>query len=267
MPELRRPTVTLHYEDTGASGTNGGPVLVFLHGWCDDSGTWARTIQHFKATNRCIAPEMRGHGASGTPGDCCYSAEALVNDVVALCQALGVTRPVIIGHSFGGYLAAEIARRFPGFARGVVVEDQALDLRGFGSRMREMEPVIRGRDSHMAFRTGMFESMITPLMNAESRAVIERAKEKTPIEVALALWAPLFEFTPDELGERSDLLMEALANQPSMSIEHEPSPEYHAQLETHAPDAATRVIECGHWIHLERPAEFRAEVRDFLSAV
>lgn len=266
MPELQRPTVTIHYEDTGAGPAN-APTLVFLHGWCDGAASWARTVQYFKATHRCIAPDMRGHGGSGMPTDLGYSHEALGNDVIALCQSLGVDHPVLIGHSFGGYLAAEISRRFPGFARGIVVEDQALDLRGFGSQMREMEAAIRTPGTHMAFRNALFESMITPLMSAEARSLVTRLKDTTPVVVGQALWAPLFEFTPEELGERSDALMAALANQPSMSIEHAESPEYHAQLYQHAPNAATRVIECGHWIHLERPVEFRAEVHDFLSMV
>jgi pimeloyl-ACP methyl ester carboxylesterase len=266
MPELQRPTVTLHYEEAGESAAP-APVLVFLHGWCDGSPSWKDTIAEFSADYRCIAPDMRGHNLSSLPLDHCYSAEALSNDVVALCQSLGIEHPVLIGHSFGGYLAAEISRRFPTFPRAIVVEDQPLDLRGFGEQMRAVEPVIRSPESHMVFRTGFYDSMVTEKMPAESGAVIRAMKDKTPVDVGLALWAPLFEFTRDEMAERSDLLMKALNNQPSLSIEHAEAPEYHATLASHAPYAATRVIESGHWIHLEQPAEFRAELRDFLSVV
>lgn len=37
MPELTRPTVTLHYEDSGGPGQ----AIIFLHGWCDGSRSWA----------------------------------------------------------------------------------------------------------------------------------------------------------------------------------------------------------------------------------
>lgn len=266
MPEFERPTVKLHYEDAGTSSAP-APVLVFLHGWCDASPSWADTAAEFASDYRCIVPDMRGHGLSGLPLDCCYSAEALSNDVVALCASLGVEQPVLIGHSFGGYLAAEIGRRFPRFARAIVVEDQPLDLRGFGEQMRALESVIRSPESHMAFRNGFYESMVTEKMPPAGREVTRRTSDATPIEVALALWAPLFEFTAEEMAERSDLLINALTSQPSLSIEHAAAPEYHAALAAHAPYAATRVIESGHWIHLERPAEFNAELRDFLSVV
>ncbi|MGH2632428.1 MAG: alpha/beta fold hydrolase, partial [Tepidiformaceae bacterium] len=60
MPTFERPTVTLHYEDTGGDG----PALVFLHGWCDSAESWASTIEAFRSGFRCIAPDMRGHGQS-----------------------------------------------------------------------------------------------------------------------------------------------------------------------------------------------------------
>jgi pimeloyl-ACP methyl ester carboxylesterase len=115
MPELNRPTVSLNYEDEGS----GDPALVFLHGWCDSSSVWAETTAALSTRHRCLAPDMRGHGQSGQPRDFCYAAEALANDVVAVCEAAAVTRPVLIGHSFGGMLAAVVAARSPGFARAL----------------------------------------------------------------------------------------------------------------------------------------------------
>ncbi len=262
MPSLERPTVSLHYEDTGA-----GQPVVFLHGWCDSSATWAATMNEFARDYRCLAPDMRGHGRSGLPFDHAFTPETLTNDLVAVCEAAGVQAPILVGHSYGGYLAAETARRFPGFARAVVVEDQQLALRPFVEQMRSIEPVLRGRDSHMAFRRQWFETMVSPAMPAADRAVIEAAKEATPPDVALGLWALMFEFTLDEISERADALMAALGRQPSLSIESAPAPEYHAALAKLAPSARTAVITSGHWIHLEQPAAFRAAVRAFLGSL
>jgi pimeloyl-ACP methyl ester carboxylesterase len=210
---------------------------------------------------------MRGHNRSGLPRDHCYSAEALSNDILALCEALGIAHPVLVGHSFGGYLAAEIARRFPGFARAVVVEDQPLDLRGFAEQMRALESVIRSPETHMAFRTQLYDSMTSPLMPPDSRALISRMKDQTPVEIGQALWAPLFELTMEEMAERSDLLMSALAGQPSLLIDGQEPPGYYDTLRKHAPNVAIRVLGCGHWTHLEKPAEFRVALRDFLATL
>ena len=200
MPELERPTVTLHYEDTGTVAT-GNPALVFLHGWCDSAESWRETMAAFKAEYRCIAPDMRGCGQSGMPRDHAYGPEPLSNDVVELCRSLGVEKPILIGHSYGGYLAAEIARRFPGFPGAVVVEDQALELREFGTRMRQLESVIRSPESHMAFRMQMLDSLAGSGLGSADRALVYGTAEKTPVEVGQALWAGLFEFSPMELAE------------------------------------------------------------------
>ncbi len=266
MPELERPTVTLHYEDTGAVAT-GNPALVFLHGWCDSAESWRETMAAFKAEYRCIAPDMRGCGQSGMPRDHAYGPEPLSNDVVELCRSLGVEKPILIGHSYGGYLAAEIARRFPGFPGAVVVEDQALELREFGTRMRQLESVIRSPESHMAFRMQMLDSLAGSGLGSADRALVYGTAEKTPVEVGQALWAGLFEFSPMELAKRSDNLMAALAIQPALSIDAEEIPGYYETLHWFAPNARTKVIASGHYIHLEKPDAFRAAVREFLAQI
>ncbi len=262
MPSIERPTVTLRYREAGA-----GPPLVFLHGWCDGSASWASTLDEFAATHHCIAPDMRGHGDSGMPRDHCYTSEALTNDVVAICGQAGATSPVIIGHSYGGYLAAELARRFPGFARAIVVEDQALDLRGFTAQMRAVEFLIRSPDTHMAFRDQLFDGMVTGAMPADARAVIAEMKSATPVDVGQALWAALFELSEKEIAIRSDELMDALGNQPSLLVDASYSAEYHAEVLRRAPGTKTTVIEGGHWVHLEHPVEFRECVREFVAGL
>jgi pimeloyl-ACP methyl ester carboxylesterase len=260
MPVLQRPTVTLAYQDRG-----NGPPLVFLHGWCDSSTSWESTVEEFSGTYRCVTPDMRGHGASGLPRDHAYFPEALSNDVVAICEAAGVTRPVLVGHSFGGFLAATVAMRFPGFAAGIVVVDQLVALHDFAVQMRGAEGLIRSPETHMVFRSGLFDTMVSPLMGDDGRALVEAAKRAAPVEVGQALWAALFEYSLDEIDAMGERLMRAFANQPSLTVEASPQPAYHERLRSLAPKARAAVIEGGHWIHLERPNEFRAELRRFLS--
>ncbi|MEO6397954.1 MAG: alpha/beta hydrolase [Tepidiformaceae bacterium] len=263
MPELTRPTVTLSYEDT----LEGAQAIVFLHGWCDGSPSWATTIADLQSEYRCIAPDMRGHNKSGRPRDFCYTVEALTNDVVALCGSLGIARPVIVGHSFGGMLAAVIAGRYPGFARGIVIEDQPLDFRPFSAQMRGMEAVIRGAHSHMPFREQMLGSMITERMPPESKAMLQSLQESTPPEIGMALWAALFEFTAEEMGALGDRAMAALAEQPSALIDAQETEGYYATVRTAAPDVQISTLGGGHWVHLEKPVEFQAALRAFLEAV
>jgi pimeloyl-ACP methyl ester carboxylesterase len=261
MPTVTTHSVTLSYRDEGS----GDPPIVFLHGWCDDASVWDGIVPSFIGGHRCLVPEMRGHGGSGMPGDHAFFPEALANDVVAICADAGVERPVLVGHSFGGYLAAEVVRRFPGFARAVVVEDQALNIDSFGMQMRQAEGFIRNPETHMAFREQLKRTLMpegTPQPVVEEVLATGLA---TPIEVGLALWAAVFEYSEDELRERGIALMRSLDVQPSLVIAAAEAAEYHAILATHAPSARVEVIQGSHWIHVEHPRRFTELVQAFIA--
>lgn len=262
MPLHERPTVSLHYEDVKpAAPADGSPCLVFLHGWCDSSSTWTETVAELSKDFRCIALDMRGHGRSAVPHDHTLSHEALSNDVVALCRTLGVERPVLVGHSFGGYVASSVAHRFPGFARAVMVIDQPLAFGELAKALAPIEGVIRGRESHLAWRKAFLEPMLGEATPEVARRRVLEGIEKTPVDVALGFWASIFEQTLEEITDLADHLMRALGGQPSVSVESAAKPEYHELLRAKAPGIETHVVASGHWIHLERPAEIRALVR------
>lgn len=88
-------------------------TLVFLHGFGGSARQWLFQLQRYSDTNRVIALDQRGHGRSGKPaGD--YSMPMLVTDLGAVLDALGVNEKVVlVGHSFGGAIAAEFAVAFP----------------------------------------------------------------------------------------------------------------------------------------------------------
>lgn len=266
MPTLQRHSVSLHYEDTGESATAGVP-LVLLHGWCDDADSWRHNLPALSARHRCIVPEMRGHGRSGMPNDHAFFTEALAGDVVAICEAAGVVRPLVIGHSFGGVLAAMIADRSPGFARGVVVIDQPLEVASLGAQLAPMAEFIRNPASHLAFREGFKRSLMP---EGTPSAVVEdviASGLNTPVEVGLALWAQLFELTPAELTAKGDGMMTVLGTLPTLNIESRAIPEYHALLRQHAPDIRIEVIEGSHWLHMEHPGAFADLVEEFAASL
>lgn len=266
MPIFEGPSVTLHYEDTGESATGSVP-LVLLHGWCDNADSWRRNLPALAAKHRCIVPEMRGHGRSGMPNDHAFFTEALAGDVVAICEAAGVELPVVIGHSFGGVLAAMIAQRSPGFARAVVVIDQPLELVSLGAQLGPMAEVIRNPASHLAFREGFKRSLLPEGTPADVVEEVIATGINTPVEVGLALWAQLFESTPAELEARGTAMMTALGTLPALNIESGDLPGYHALLRQHAPGIRIEVIEGSHWLHLEQPAAFAELVEDFIATL
>jgi long-chain acyl-CoA synthetase len=86
-------------------------TLVFIHGFGGWATQWRKQLQFFSDSNRCIAPDLRGHGLSDKP-DSSYSMEELLADLSAVLAALQAPgKLVLLGHSFGGALVTEYALR------------------------------------------------------------------------------------------------------------------------------------------------------------
>ena len=90
-----------------------GAPVTFLHGFTQSAGSWGEVIGKLPEQYRCIAPDLRGHGATTTaPGAPC-SMEACTADLELLWDHLGVERTHLVGYSMGGRLALHVAARRP----------------------------------------------------------------------------------------------------------------------------------------------------------
>ncbi|MDQ7030029.1 MAG: alpha/beta fold hydrolase [Ardenticatenia bacterium] len=104
-------------------------TLVFLHGFGGHALQWAPQLQALAAENRVIAIDLRGHGLSDCPAGP-YDVNTLVTDIERALRALDVERPfVLLGHSFGGALAALYAYRHPQDVERLVLVATAARLR------------------------------------------------------------------------------------------------------------------------------------------
>jgi N-formylmaleamate deformylase len=109
----------LHYTRTGGEK----PALLLLHGFQVNGLTWLRTAKALEATYDVVIPDSRGHGQSGGV-EKGMSWDILVNDAIAVIDALGLKKPFVIGHSMGADVAGRLAAAYP--VRAVVLVDPAL---------------------------------------------------------------------------------------------------------------------------------------------
>jgi long-chain acyl-CoA synthetase len=88
-------------------------TLVFLHGFGGQAKQWRYQLYRFSISNRVIAPDLRGHGRSDKPR-LGYRMTQIQADLMNALDVLGVTgQVVLVGHSFGGAVAAEFAAAHP----------------------------------------------------------------------------------------------------------------------------------------------------------
>lgn len=112
--------LTLRVAESGPA--TGAPVLL-LHGW----GACIYTFRYLlpalgRAGHRTIAVDLRGHGLSDKPeGNEHYTSAALLGDIVALMDRLGITTADVVGHSLGGGVALHLAMSSPNRVRRLVL--------------------------------------------------------------------------------------------------------------------------------------------------
>jgi non-heme chloroperoxidase len=89
----------------------GIPVLM-LHGFSFGAVAFKNQIGPIANQIRFIAPDLRGHGLSAKPWqpEAYAGTEVWAEDVARIVEAYALKRPVIVGWSFGGYVAMNYLR-------------------------------------------------------------------------------------------------------------------------------------------------------------
>jgi pimeloyl-ACP methyl ester carboxylesterase len=109
---LRAGGVTLAAFEAG-SARAGAPAVLLLHGlghWSD--GAWGGLVPRLDPAARCVAFDLPGFGASEKP-EAAYDLPFFRRVLDAAVTALGLERFALVGHSLGGFLAADYAGRHP----------------------------------------------------------------------------------------------------------------------------------------------------------
>jgi pyruvate dehydrogenase E2 component (dihydrolipoamide acetyltransferase) len=93
-------------------GTDSDDIVLLIHGFGGDLSTWMFNQAVFAEKIRTVAVDLPGHGASSpVAGDDVFSAVA--NSVNAAASSITSGRLHLVGHSFGGAVAAAIAEKDP----------------------------------------------------------------------------------------------------------------------------------------------------------
>jgi pimeloyl-ACP methyl ester carboxylesterase len=96
------------------AGPSTGPPVVLAHGWPQHWYEWRHLIGPLaEAGYRVVAPDFRGFGWSEYPPDEDFRKETLVDDLIALCAALGHERVSLVGHDWGCWVGWLLCLRRP----------------------------------------------------------------------------------------------------------------------------------------------------------
>ncbi|MBV8804326.1 MAG: alpha/beta hydrolase [Sinobacteraceae bacterium] len=115
---------TFHIVVTG----EGGPKIVFLHGYIDSWRSFERMFPHLAQNFTLVAIDQRGHGDSDAADT--YAIADFVADAVELLETKAGGPVHLVGHSLGALIAHRIAAQRPELLKSIVLIGGAVSSRG-----------------------------------------------------------------------------------------------------------------------------------------
>ncbi len=232
----------------------GPKTIVFVHGWTCDESSWREQVRFFKKNYRVITLDLPGHGKSGSPANGPLTMELFAKSIEAVRAEAKAGKIVLVGHSMGTPVIRQYARLYPSNVAALVPVDGVLHLSGSPNapnpeRMKGPDG-LKNRETMIR---GMFGPSATPPIQEHILKMMLAAPETTAYQAMTATFAA------------SNWVEDSFAV-PALGIyaDHSTSddPAYFKKI---FPKGTTvEVPGTGHFVMLEKPAEFNKLLADFL---
>ncbi len=157
----------------------GDKAIVLVHGWCCERHYWRQQVDHLAPRFAVVCVDLAGHGESGRDRKH-FTISAFGDDVAAVVNQLELDRVILIGHSMGGGVIVEAARRLGSAVVGLVGVDTLWNVdqeRSPEDVAAFMEPFYA--DFPKAAR-GFVRKMFTPTFDADLAQEITSAVSAFP---------------------------------------------------------------------------------------
>src|SRR3989475_750597 len=99
-----------------------GPVVVLIHGYAENSDSWAPLAADLMKDHTVVVPDLRGIGRSSKPADG-YDKKTQAKDIRAVVTALGYDKTSVVAHDIGNMVAYAYAAMYPDKVERLVVMD------------------------------------------------------------------------------------------------------------------------------------------------
>src|SRR5438874_2692440 len=99
-----------------------GPVVVLIHGYAENSDSWAPMAADLMKDHTVIVPDLRGIGKSSKP-EGGYDKKTQAKDIRAVVTGLGYDKTLVVAHDIGNMVAYAYAAMYPDKVERLVVMD------------------------------------------------------------------------------------------------------------------------------------------------
>jgi pimeloyl-ACP methyl ester carboxylesterase len=239
-----------------SSAGNGSQAVIFVHGWTCDDSSWSAQIPALSAKYRVITLDLPGHGKSAAPADGQFSMQNFARAVEAVRAEAGVDRVVVVGHSMGTPVIRTYQLLYPQHVAAMVIVDGAILLPGAATGFTP--PNVSGADGRAAREDmirGMFSAATTPELQDHILKMMLGAPEST----AVGAMGAMFNDPSWQSAEPVKIPVLGVFAANSQLDDSAPMKTVFPTAEFH------EVPGTGHFLMLEKPAEFNQLVGEFLA--
>jgi pimeloyl-ACP methyl ester carboxylesterase len=110
----------IHVTEPELTGTENGPLLLFIHGAGNNAELWQHQTGYFKGRHPAYCLELPGHGLSKGQGETDIADYARATRQVIAETFCGQSL-VLVGHSLGGAIVQELAVNPPAEIKGLIL--------------------------------------------------------------------------------------------------------------------------------------------------
>ena len=249
-------TNKIHYVVQG----KGKHTIVFVHCWSGNLGFWREQVPALADKARLVLIDLPGHGQSDKPHTA-YTMDFFAGAVLAVMRDAHVDKATLVGHSMGVPVICCVCKQAPERVAALVSVDGMLRRPKMTAQQAE-QFIARFRAPDYRENTRQFIGTMFPVPGTEAlRDSVVSEMLDTPQYVMLGAMEGMFG-----------------ADQPDWDLQHvnvpvfvinAPNPmwtdAYKDYVRSLSPQSDYRTIDgVGHWLMLEKPAEFNAALTGFL---
>jgi len=249
----------LHYQESGS-----GLPLLIIHGLFGSADNWRSMAKYFAKFYRVISVDLRNHGRSPHSDE--QNFKLMAADIVELCDRLSLDRVNVLGHSLGGKVAMAFAEMQAERVHKLVVVDIS-PRQYFSQHTPLMDAMMALNMAQFSSRKDVDEALAADVPDPAVRQFL--LMNLQPGENGLSWRINLPALKANYQALMAPVCEHAVLSIPSQFIYGGQSDYVTADdrklIEQHFTQAIFAVIDkAGHWVHAERPQQFKQLVEEFL---
>jgi len=241
-----------------------GEPLIILHGLFGSSDNWQTLGKQFAEDFSVYLVDQRNHGRS--PHSDVFNYHLLAEDLNQFMEEHGIDGATLIGHSMGGKTVMRFAQLFPEKVKKIVVAD--MGVKAYSPHHHEVLRAFHAINPDTLDSRSEAEERIEPIIPEFGVRQfllknLYRKKEggyglRVNYQVMESEMDRILEELPSDSSDAEALFIRGVKSN------YVPDSDFD-QIRSIFPKAEFADLQAGHWLHAEKPEEFYAEVKKFVT--